>query len=72
MHISRDSTPIEAREKAKASSEQDMPPSNPKKGGKRKKKGSPEKDEPLSVPEETRIERQDTMTLEEMLKDLPR
>jgi len=67
-HISRDSTEIEAREK---------PPQTPKaeiESGEKKperKPGRPKKgEEPDKVP--TRLERQRTMTLEEMLEDLPR
>jgi len=61
-HISQDSTEIEAREE---------PVKKPKQGPKQKKKrGRPRKgEEPL--PEPTRIERQMTMTLEEMVSDLP-
>ena len=66
-HISRDSTEIEVREKphkeTKAETESD--------GEKAKRKlGRPKKGEE-SVKEPTRLERQQTMTLEEMLKDLP-
>jgi hypothetical protein len=61
-HISQDSTEIEAREK---------PVKKPKQGPKQKKKrGRPRKgEEPL--PEPTRIERQMTMTPEEMVSELP-
>ncbi len=66
-HISRDATEIEARGKphkeTKAESESD--------GEKAKRKpGRPKKGEE-SVKEPTRLERQQTMTLEEMLEDLP-
>jgi len=67
IHISRDSTEIEAREKpeketkAEAESDVDKP---------KRKLGRPRKGEE-SVKEPTRLERQQTMTLEEMLKDLP-
>ena len=69
LHNSRDSTAIEARErpfvKEKALDNQaEMKNSQRKRG--RPKKG----DEPLPK-EPTRIERQKTMSLEEMLKDLP-
>ena len=65
-HISRDATEIEAREKT-------VPvvaaakPARP-----RRKRGRPRKGEPAAAPEPTRIERQRTMTLEEMLDELPR
>jgi len=66
-HISRDATEIEVREKpqkeAKAETESDE--KKPK-----RKLGRPKKGEG-SVKEPTRLERQQTMTLEEMLKDLP-
>ena len=66
-HISRDATEIEVREKpqkeTKAEARSD--------GGKPKRKpGRPKKGEE-SVKEPTRLERQQTMTLEEMLADLP-
>ncbi len=66
-HISRDATEIEVREKphkeTKAEAESD--------GEKAKRKlGRPKKGEE-SVKEPTRLERQQTMTLEEMLEDLP-
>ena len=68
LHNSRDSTAIEAREKpqTKAANE-----STKKKVS--KKKGRPKKSEkqPESKPKLTRIQKQRTMTLEEMLKDLP-
>jgi hypothetical protein len=61
-HISQDSTEIVAREK---------PVKKPKQSPRQKKKrGRPRKgEEPL--PEPTRIERQMTMTLEEMVSELP-
>jgi transposase len=66
-HISRDSTEIESREKppkaTKAEIESDE--KKPKRKLGRPKKG----EEPVKVP--TRLERQRTMTLEEMLADLP-
>ena len=66
-HISRDATEIGVREKprkeAKAETESDE--KKPK-----RKLGRPKKGEE-SVKEPTRLERQQTMTLEEMLKDLP-
>jgi hypothetical protein len=67
-HVSRDSTEIEAREKPvkekKVEAESDV-------GKPKQKQGRPKKGEELvKVP--TRLERQRTMTLEEMLADLPR
>lgn len=68
LHNSRDSTAIEAREKInpKAKEEQKNKPSE-----KRKRRGRPKKSEEKPTPEPTRIEKQKTMTLEEMLNDLP-
>jgi Transposase DDE domain/Transposase domain (DUF772) len=63
-HNSRDSTAIEARERIKRSSKTEKPT--------KKKKGRRKTGEEGSKPELTRIEQQRTMTLEEMLKDLPR
>jgi len=67
-HILRDSTEIEAREKpekaikAEAESAVDKP---------KRKKGRPKKgEEPVKEP--TRLERQQAMTLQEMIADLPR
>ncbi len=65
LHLSRDSTAIEAREKA-AKKSQDK---NSEK--KKPSKGRPKKGEQRAQPEPTRIEKQKTMTLEEMLNDLP-
>jgi len=66
-HISRDATEIEAREKppkeTKAEAESDE--KKPKRKLGRPKKG----EEPVKEP--TRLERQRTMTIEEMLADLP-
>ncbi len=70
FHNSRDSTAIEAREK---------PVSKPKveEGTtanlveKKPKRGRPRKDEVRPAPEPTRIERQASMTIDEMLRDLP-
>ena len=66
-HISRDSTEIEVREKpqkeTKAKAESDR-------GKTKRKPGHPKKGEE-SVKELTRLERQPSMTLEEMLEDLP-
>lgn len=69
QHNSRDSTAIEAREKpqakpkVEAKTEQDE---------RKKKKGRPKKDEIRPAVELTRIEKQQTMILEEMLNDLPK
>lgn len=68
MHISRDSTEIEVREKPakKPKVEAECDGKEPK-----RKRGRPRKGE-APVTESTRLERQQTMTLEEMLEDLPR
>ena len=63
-HISRDSTEIIAREKPVA---QEKPKKKKSKG----KRGRPKKGETVSPKEQTRIEKQKAMTLEEMLADLP-
>jgi len=66
-HISRDSTEIEAREKPPKATKAEIE-SDEKKP--KRKLGCPKKcEEPVKVP--TRLERQRTMTLEEMLADLP-
>ena len=77
QHISRDSTEIEAREKpvkeviAKAEAgEKKIPSSGQEIKPPVRKRGRPRKgEEPVKEP--TRLERQKTMTLEEMLADLP-
>jgi len=67
-HISRDATEIEAREKprketkAETKSDEEKP---------KRKPGRPRKGEEW-IKEPTRLERQRSMTLEEMLEDLPR
>src|SRR5665647_69863 len=62
-HISRDSTEIEAREKPEK--ETKITADKPK-----RKKGRPKKgEEPVKEP--TRLEHQQTMTLQEMLEELP-
>jgi hypothetical protein len=66
LHNSRDSTAIEAREKPQVREKAEN-----KEKSIKKKKGRPKKDQERVVPEPTRIEKQKTMTLEEMLKDLP-
>jgi len=63
-HISRDSTAIEAREKAKKKPKK-------KKVKSKRKRGRPRKGEESPSVEPTRLECQKTMTLEEMLNDLP-
>ena len=65
-HISRDSTAVEAREKPEKKPKlTEQPP--PK-----KRKGRPRKGEPQQVKEPSRVQKQMKLTLEEMLKDLPR
>jgi transposase len=66
LHNSRDSTAIEAREKPQKKASRECV-----KEKKSKKKGRPKKSEEQSEPELTRIQKQRSMTLEEMLKDLP-
>src|SRR5690606_37230562 len=63
-HISRDSTAIEAREKAKKKELQPEPATL-------KRKGRPRKGDPKKVKEVTRLQKQEHMSLEEMLRDLP-
>ena len=66
-HISRDATAIEARERpAKVDKPQSDEP-NPK-----RKRGRPKKGEVVPPKEPRRLERQGTMTLSEMLADLPK
>jgi hypothetical protein len=68
LHNSRDSTAIEAREKAQPkvkAEKKDKPTEKPMKRGRRKK------GEEKPTLEPTRIEKQKAMTLEEMLNDLP-
>lgn len=66
LHNSRDSTAIEGREKSqsKAKAKQGETPVE-------KKRGRPKKGNERAAPEPTRVEKQRTMTLEEMLSDLP-
>jgi hypothetical protein len=68
LHNSRDSTAIKAREKP-----QKKAANEPAEKKTPKKKGRPKKSEEQAEaePELTRIQKQRTMTLEEMLKDLP-
>jgi len=63
-HISRDSTEIIAREKPVAHQK-------PEKKTSKRKRGRPKKGETVSPKEQSRIEKQKAMTLEEMLADLP-
>jgi len=64
-HISRDSTAIEAREKPVKAPEAKAPPAKPR------KRGRPKKGEAAVPREPRRLERQASMTLAGMLKDLP-
>ena len=71
--IARDATEIEAREKPvemKANDGQDNPPA-PDHPPPPRKRGRPRKDEPRPKPEPTRLERQVTQNLGQMLADLP-
>lgn len=74
LHNSRDSTAIEAREKPllKLKSKKDQECAAQEEIKKHTKKGRPKKGEERPAPEPTRIEKQRTMTLEEMLNDLPK
>lgn len=69
LHNSRDSTAIEAREKPAMKEKNSNIQATEQKTQKRK--GRPKKGEELPQKELTRIEKQKTMTLEEMIKDLP-
>lgn len=67
VHISRDATEIEVREKPPKATEAETQSQERKA---ERKRGRPKKgEEPVKEP--TRLERQRTMTLEEMLDDLP-
>jgi transposase len=70
LHNSRDSTAIEAREKPMKKEEAPCVEEGDVKS--EKKRGRPKKDEKRSPKEPTRIEKQQVMTLEEMLEDLPK
>ncbi|EKE07907.1 MAG: IS4 transposase, partial [uncultured bacterium] len=73
LHNSRDSTAIEARERPQTKTK-DKAIQNSEdrdRGLELKKKGRPKKGQERAKPEPTRIDRQKTMTLEEMLADLP-
>ena len=65
-HISRDSTPVEAREKPMKQEAEVKNLLVSSKG-----RGRPRKGEVVQIKEPTRIQKQMNMTLEEMLKDLP-
>ena len=66
LHNARDSTAIEGREKPRSRSDTVEPKKTIV-----KKKGRPKKGEEKLPSEPTRLEKQKTMTLEEMLRDLP-
>jgi hypothetical protein len=68
LHNSRDSTAIEAREKPTVKQKEPVVKSEDKK---LEKRGRPKKGEEKPSKEPTRIEKQPTMTLDEMLNDLP-
>jgi hypothetical protein len=70
LHNSRDSTAIEGREKPKRKNS--IPLIDQENLKSARKRGRPKKGEERPVKEPTRIEKQQTMTLEEMLKDLPK
>ena len=65
-HISRDSTAIEGNEKPISKAKEEIP-SQPK-----RPQGRPKKGEIVPPKEPTRLERQQSMTLEEMIEDLPK
>ena len=69
LHNSRDSTAIEGREKPLQAIKPEVPARDQKPV---RKKGRPKKGEESSPKEPTRIEKQKTMSFEEMLKDLPK
>ena len=66
-HISRDATAIAARERVVKAETETAPSVAPPQPKARRKRGEPKRPEEM-----TRIERQQTMTLQEMLADLPR
>lgn len=66
-HNSRDSTAIDAREKPLTKKKPEQPTAQEE-----KKRGRPKKGKEQPAPEPTRIEKQKMMSLEEMLKDLPK
>jgi len=63
LHISRDATEIQAREKPVKTAKPEPKP--------KKKRGRRRKDEPAPEPEPTRLEKQLGQTIEEALADLP-
>lgn len=65
-HISRDASAIEGREKPTPRPKEAAPPAPKRKRGRRKKGEAPP-----PPPPPTRLERQEGMTLEEMIADLP-
>jgi len=69
LHTSRDSTAIEAREKPVVKHKEKGSSSQNKE--RRKKRGRPKKGEEQAPKDPTRIERQKTMSLKEMLEELP-
>jgi len=74
-HNSRDSTSIEGWEKPVSKKVQDENRKNlqdKETSRQKKKKGRPKKGEEKAAPELTRIEKQQTMTLEEIIEDLPK
>jgi len=74
-HNSRDSTSIEGWEKPVSKKVRNENPRNDQEEEalqKKRKKGRPKKGEEKAAPELTRIEKQQTMTLEEILDDLPK
>ena len=68
MHNSRDATAIEGREKPILKEQKE----SSKQASITKKRGRPKKGSETPLQEPTRIEKQQTMTLEEMLTDLPK
>lgn len=74
-HISRDSTAIEVREKvcaeAKEKAKEKKAEAEAKKAKGKGKRGRPKRGEERSPKEQTRLEKQQTMTLKDMLADLP-
>jgi Transposase DDE domain/Transposase domain (DUF772) len=72
LHTSRDSTAIKAREKPQTKPKKETNADSDSLEKSPKKKGRPKKGEERPKPEPTRIEKQKTMTLEEMLDDLPK
>src|SRR3990170_5504096 len=74
-HISRDSTAIEAREKvcadAKLKAKEKRAAEKAKKAKGKAKRGRPKQGEERVFKKQTRLEKQQTMTLKEMMEDLP-